>query len=134
MQRSFCIALSLCALLMMPSSAMAFEIPDVIIIKRPADLDAMTTWIQPVRFFHGMHAAKNACIACHHMETAEDMGNYVPCTDCHNLPGMLEPESFYAAWHAKSPISCVGCHWQKRLHKEANPPLSCTNSCHKKPQ
>lgn len=110
------------------------NIPAVIIITRPDDLTPRTDWVKPVRFYHAMHATQHACYDCHHEETnrymGEDLDSFTPCSDCHMDEGMLEPMSFYAAWHAKSPISCVGCHWQYHLKGNTVPPISCTRGCH----
>lgn len=132
MHRTLCITLIALVTVLSPSVLPAFEIPKDITIKRPASLEPMSTWVTPVQFPHGLHAAVNPCVACHHEETNKTVGAYVPCVQCHDQPGIEDPMSFYAAWHAKNPASCVGCHWQKRLHKQAMPPLSCTRGCHKK--
>lgn len=111
-------------------------IPTIITIQRPEDLKPRTDWVKPVRFYHAMHATYHACFDCHHEETnrykeqGSESEGFMPCTDCHADEGILEPLSFYAAWHAKSPISCVGCHWQYHLKGNNNPPLSCTRGCH----
>ncbi len=154
MRRKFCIAMTLCMLLgtavaadsagntkenvsnnkVFANDPVGITIPTVIMLKRPDDLKPRTDWVKPVRFYHAMHATYHACYDCHHEETnrymGEDLDGFTPCTDCHADEGMLEPLSFYAAWHAKSPISCVGCHWQNHLKGNEKPPISCTRGCH----
>lgn len=157
MRRKFCIGMTLCMLLgtvaladsatigttskndvstdkVFSNDPNGIHIPTIITITRPSDLKPRTDWVRPVRFYHAMHATYHACYDCHHEETnrymGEDRDGFTPCTDCHADEGILEPLSFYAAWHAKSPISCVGCHWQNHLKGNENPPISCTRGCH----
>lgn len=160
MRRKLCISMALCMLLgnastatskseptsmgtnsldstALASNPQSLSIPTIVTITRPDDLKPRTNWIKPVQFLHAMHAAHVPCNVCHHEETnsylGHDMGTYTPCTDCHNDEGVLEPTSFYAAWHAKSPISCMGCHWHAHLEGNSAPPLSCTRGCHPYP-
>lgn len=146
MRRTLCIAMTLCMLVGQGFAVLANAstddsgIPDFITITHPDGLEPMTTWVEPVKYPHGFHAAKIDCLVCHHEEASVEDGGvpaeYAPCTDCHADEGIEEPTSFYAAWHAKSEASCVGCHYQLHLKGELESrdkaPISCTKGCHTK--
>jgi Class III cytochrome C family. len=125
-------ALVVCVLL--PAGlSIAYEVPNEIVIKRPAKNKPLSDWVGPVTFPHGMHAVKNACRSCHHKESDKDLGQFVSCTQCHSGDSPEEKTGFYLAWHNDSPNSCLGCHRKVRLREtDEMPPLSCTNGCHKK--
>lgn len=130
MHRIRCLAAAF-LLLLLPTALLAYEVPKEIIIKRPEKNQPMAAWVKAVTFPHGKHAVLNACNACHHEESDRTLGQFLPCTQCHNKPTVTETSSFYMAWHNDSTHSCLGCH---RKMREAGkmPPLSCTRGCHKK--
>ena len=113
--------------------AIGYEVPKEFLIKRPEKNPPIATWIGPVQFPHGFHAVKNRCSACHHEESDKSLGQFLPCTQCHNQPGMEEKTSFYKAWHNEKTMSCLGCHKKKRYTNQAMPPISCVRGCHKAP-
>jgi len=128
------ILLSLAALAMvalLPNPAAAYEVPKDLVIKRPDKTPVQAAWVGQVKFPHGFHAVYNPCKACHHEESDRSLGQFLPCTQCHVKSGQDEPTGFYRAFHNSSPVSCLGCHKQKRLSRQAMPPLSCTRGCHK---
>ncbi len=146
MRRKLCIAMTLCMLVgqaftaISSSSAsdVSSEIPTLpvtISISHPDGVEPLTTWVEPVSFPHALHVEKAACLDCHHTEEAVADGGvlteYAPCSDCHVESDRLDPMSFYAAWHAKSSMSCVGCHYEQHLAGQDKAPISCTKSCHK---
>lgn len=117
-----------------PLALAAYEVPKDLVIKRPDKNPAMATWVGPVNFPHGKHAVLNACKSCHHEESDRTLGQFLPCTQCHNKPGTDDISSFYLAWHNDKPQSCLACHRRMRLEKKAMPPISCTRGCHVKPE
>ncbi|EPR41663.1 Cytochrome c, class III, conserved region [Desulfovibrio sp. X2] len=125
------ILVSLAVFALLPALLAAYEVPAEIVIKRPKNLEAQSSWVGSVQFPHGLHAVMNPCRACHHMETDSTLGNFLPCTQCHNQPGVKGSSSFYLAFHNSRTTSCLGCHKEKRLKREAMPPISCTRGCHK---
>jgi len=132
MKRLICIMAALAVLALLPGLASAYEVPKDLIIKRPDKTPQQSTWVGPVKFPHGFHAVYNSCKSCHHEESDRSLGQFLPCTQCHIKPGLDEPTGFFRAFHNSSPTSCLGCHKQKRLTKQAMPPISCTRGCHKK--
>lgn len=142
MRRRLCVAMTLCMLVgqgfaaISSSSASDASGPDFVTISTPEGLEPMTTWVEPVKYPHSFHASKIDCLVCHHMESSVKDGGvpaeYAPCSDCHVDEGIEEPTSFYAAWHAKSEASCVGCHYQEQLKGNDKAPISCTKGCHTK--
>ncbi|ADP87473.1 cytochrome c3 family protein [Nitratidesulfovibrio vulgaris] len=119
--------------LLSPALAAAYDVPKEIEIKRPAKNKPVASWVGPVKFPHGFHAIHNPCKACHHEESDKSLGSFLPCSQCHNKPGDAEQMSFYRAWHNDKAYSCMGCHRQKRLLKQGEPPISCTRGCHPLP-
>ncbi|GAB7079522.1 cytochrome c3 family protein [Megalodesulfovibrio paquesii] len=114
--------------------AVGYEVPKDITINRPEKNAPISAWVGPVAFPHGKHATLNACTACHHEESDRTLGQFLPCTQCHNQGGTKETTSAYRAWHDIRPMSCLGCHKQKRYKNEAMPPISCVRGCHNAPQ
>lgn len=124
---------AMAAFALLPGVANAYDVPKDLVIKRPAKNAPQTSWVGPVNFPHGFHAVNNACKSCHHEESDRTLGQFLPCTQCHNKPGFDDPSGFYKAFHNEKTVSCLGCHRQKRLTKQGMPPISCTRGCHKKP-
>lgn len=48
------------------TAALAYEVPDKIVLSRPEDNRKLNTWVTPVKFPHGFHAIRLACQDCHH--------------------------------------------------------------------
>lgn len=133
MKRLIRILSAMAVLALLPCLASAYEVPKDLVIKRPEKNPPLASWVGPVKFPHGFHAVQNACKSCHHEESDRSLGQFLPCTQCHNKPGVDDPAGFYRAFHNEKTYSCLGCHKQKRLSKQGMPPLSCTRGCHKKP-
>ncbi|WP_366521646.1 cytochrome c3 family protein [Solidesulfovibrio sp.] len=114
--------------------AIGYEVPKDILIKRPDKNTPLAAWVGPVNFPHGFHAVQNPCKSCHHEELDRTLGQFLPCTQCHNQSGMDSKADFYRAFHNERTMSCLGCYKQKRYSGQAMPPLSCVASCHKAPE
>ncbi|MFW5490037.1 MAG: cytochrome c3 family protein [Desulfovibrio sp.] len=111
-------------------AAMAFNVPDAIVLERPENNKKLNQWVGPVKFPHGFHAVRQACRNCHHKETDADLGKYVACRQCHTDDDPNNISGFYRAWHSEGPPSCLGCHTQMRTRGGKNP-VGCTSACHK---
>ncbi|MEZ7196018.1 cytochrome c3 family protein [Pseudodesulfovibrio karagichevae] len=112
------------------TAALAYEVPDQIVITRPKGNQALNTWVTPVKFPHGFHAIRRACRDCHHKESDKTLGQFVPCRQCHTDDDPNEPSGFYRAWHSPGPPSCLGCHTRMRTEGGKNP-VGCTTACHR---
>lgn len=110
--------------------AMAYDVPDKILLERPKNNKVLNDWVKNVDFPHGFHAIRVPCRDCHHKETDKDLGNFVPCRQCHSGDDPNDPTGFYRAWHSEGPPSCLGCHTQMRVTGGKNP-IGCTTACHK---
>lgn len=132
MHRTRCLAAAALLLLLLPAALQAYEVPKEITIKRPEKNPPMAVWVNSVTFPHGKHAVLNACSSCHHEESDRSLGQFLPCSQCHNKPTVTESTSFYLAWHNDRTYSCLGCHRKVRQEQRGMPPLSCTRGCHKK--
>lgn len=118
----------LAAVLALATSLWAAKVPDQIVLTVPQGQKAQSTWIKKVEFDHAMHKDMVACTRCHHMDTEDTKPEaHQACRECHADSSSKGPDSFYSAWHANKPASCVSC------HKEMGATISCTNGCHKRP-
>jgi hypothetical protein len=132
MKRSLFMTLMVAALavaLALPLYAAAPKAPaDGLVLKAAEGMKATKS---PVKFNHTKHTAAK-CADCHHKKDAK--GNEFAKCDakgCHaNIEAKTGKDSFYGAYHANNPKSCVGCHKTK---KEAKPeiPTAC-DKCHPK--
>lgn len=112
------------------SVAVAYEVPDKIVIERPKNNKKLNSWVTKVTFRHGLHAIRIPCKSCHHKETDKTLGEFVGCRECHTDDNPTEESGFYRAWHSDGPPSCLGCHTQMRTQGGENP-VGCTTACHK---
>lgn len=110
--------------------ASAYEVPNVIVLERPANNPKLGLWINSVTFPHGFHALRVPCKKCHHKETDKTLGEFVGCRQCHSDPDPKEKTGFFRAWHTDGPPSCLGCHTQMRARGGKNP-VGCTSACHR---
>lgn len=110
--------------------ALAYDVPDVIVIERPRKSKPLADWVGKVNFPHGKHAVLNSCNSCHHKESAKTLGDFVACTQCHSGDDPRNRTDYYMAWHAGAPQSCVGCHTDRRAAGGKNP-VGCRTACHK---
>ena len=117
------------AAMMLIGTALAYEVPKEITIKRPDGNQPLSTWVGPVKFPHGEHAVLNPCEACHHKESDKTLGEFVPCTQCHKNPDPNDRTGFFRAWHTEAAPSCLGCHTTKRIKGGKNP-VGCQTACH----
>lgn len=120
--------LMVCAMLV--SVAMAYDVPDNIVIDRPEDNKKVNTWVTEVKFLHGFHAIRLSCNSCHHKESDKTLGQFVACRQCHSSDDPNDKTGFYRAWHSDGPPSCLGCHTRMRTQGGKNP-VGCTTACHK---
>lgn len=109
---------------------LAYEVKEVIILDRPEGNTELNRWIGPVKFPHGFHTMNLACLTCHHQDSDKEMGEFVPCRQCHTDDDPTDESGFYRAWHSNGPPSCLGCHTQTRA-RGGKPPVGCTSACHK---
>ena len=119
-----------CLVLAAAGAALAYKVPDTIVIKRPADNTPLASWVGDVTFPHGEHAIDNPCKSCHHKESDKTPGEFVSCTQCHKKDDPRDDAGFFRAWHAESSHSCLGCHTMMRA-KDGKNPVGCTTACHK---
>ena len=85
----------------------------------------------PVKFGHEGHKALE-CTACHH--TWDGKGEVKSCAaeGCHtDLKDKKAKTSFYQAFHANAPQSCLGCHKAVKKEGKKTGPVAC-NDCHPK--
>lgn len=112
------------------AAALAYDVPDTIILERPKGNRELSVWVKKVKFPHGFHAIRVSCQKCHHKESDETLGEFVGCRQCHSGDDPKDPTGFYRAWHSEGPPSCLGCHTQMRTEGGKNP-VGCTTACHK---
>lgn len=112
------------------TAALAYEIKEVIVLERPDGNTELNSWVGPVKFPHGFHTMNVPCFGCHHKDSAQKLGQFVPCRQCHTNEDPEESSGFYRAWHSSGPPSCLGCHTQTRA-KGGKAPVGCTSACHK---
>ena len=112
------------------SVALAYEVPNVVVLERPAKNPKLSQWVGKVTFPHGFHAIRVPCKSCHHKETDKTLGEFVGCRQCHSDPNPKEKVGFFRAWHTDGPPSCLGCHTQMRSRGGKNP-VGCTSACHR---
>ena len=129
MKKSVLVAIvsALAVLAMSLPSLFAFEVPEEIIITVPEGEEPLEKFPE-VTFSHSSHA-DISCSQCHHM--FEGCGEIMSCRDCHmSRDSRKDPMSFFAAWHAKSEISCLGCHRSMKAEGEETGPVTCMKECH----
>ena len=111
-------------------SLYAVEAPGDMVLKAPAGTKMKKA---PVDFSHKGHAAVD-CTKCHHTWDGKAAVKKCSAEGCHvdtSKKGKKKPTSFYSAFHAKSEISCVGCHKALKKAKKATGPTKC-GDCHPK--
>jgi len=123
-------AAALAVLLIAAAPLLAYDVPDKIVIERPANYEKLNSWVTKVNFTHGAHAIRVSCNQCHHKESDKTLGKFVPCTQCHKSDDPTDESGFYRAWHSDGPPSCLGCHTLMRSKGGKNP-VGCTSACHK---
>lgn len=111
----------------------AFDVPLTRKIGPPEGHTPASTWVTPVEFTHGKHTYRVGCTHCHHMQTDDSVGAFLPCRECHVDSDIAEPSGFYRAWHGAPDRSCLGCHGKTRREGKGNPPYNCTGDCHPGP-
>jgi hypothetical protein len=126
------IRLAVVLVLTWTAASAAYDVPDLVRLSRIPERDPLSSWVGDVSFPHGEHATRENCIICHHKQSAKELGEYVPCRQCHSGADPLDPTGFFQAWHAEGSQSCLGCHQKKRYRDAALPPLGCTTGCHEK--
>lgn len=112
------------------TTALAYEVKEVIILERPDGNTELNRWIGPVKFPHGKHTMYLACLECHHKDSAKELGKFVACRQCHTDEDPTAENGFYRAWHSNGPPSCLGCHALTRA-RGGKSPVGCTSACHK---
>nr|WP_320191776.1 cytochrome c3 family protein [uncultured Desulfobacter sp.] len=112
------------------TAALAYEVKELIVLDRPDGNTELNSWVGPVKFPHGLHAMNVSCFGCHHKDSDQELGRFVPCRQCHTDENPQESSGFYRAWHSSEPISCLGCHTRTRT-KGGKTPVGCTSACHK---
>jgi len=112
------------------TAAVAYQVPDTIVLDRPKNAEKLNEWVTPVKFPHGFHAIRQPCRDCHHKESDKTLGEFVGCRQCHTESDPKDQSSFYRAWHSDGPPSCLGCHTRMRTQGGKNP-VGCTTACHK---
>lgn len=117
-------------MVVMVTAALAYEVPNDIVLERPKNNKKLNEWVDKVKFPHGFHAIRVSCNKCHHKESDKTLGEFVPCRQCHTDDDPTEASGFYRAWHTAGPPSCLGCHTQMRTEGGKNP-VGCTTACHK---
>ncbi|WP_018125514.1 cytochrome c3 family protein [Desulfovibrio oxyclinae] len=125
----FSVAASL-AMAVIVTTAVAYKVPDEIVLERPKGNEPLATWVKEVKFAHGFHAIRVPCQKCHHKESDKTLGEFVACRQCHSADNPKDKTGFYRAWHSEGAPSCLGCHTQRRAAGGDNP-VGCTTACHK---
>lgn len=111
-------------------SLYAVDAPGDMVLKAPAGAKMTKA---PVDFSHKGHAAID-CAKCHHTWDGKAEVKKCSAEGCHvdtSKKGKKKPTSFYSAFHAKSDMSCVGCHKALKKAKKATGPTKC-GDCHPK--
>jgi len=116
--------------IVLATAALAYEVPDKIVLERPKNNKALNSWVKKVEFPHGFHAIRVSCKSCHHKESGKTLGAFVACRECHSSDNPKDKTGFYRAWHSDGPPSCLGCHTLMRTEGGKNP-VGCTTACHK---
>ena len=96
-------AAALAVLLIAAAPLLAYDVPDKIVIERPANYEKLNSWVTKVNFTHGAHAIRVSCNQCHHKESDKTLGKFVPCTQCHKSDDPTDESGFYRAWHSDGP-------------------------------
>ncbi len=129
MKKSVCVAIvsALAVLAFGLPSLFAFDVPDVITLTPPEGEEPLEKFAA-VEFSHSAHGDVS-CQSCHHF--FEGCGEIMACRECHvSRDSRRDPDSFFAAWHSKSEISCVGCHRDLKAKGEPTGPIACMKVCH----
>jgi hypothetical protein len=89
----------------------------------------------PVTFDHAKHK-ELACTTCHHefkdgQNVWKEGQEVKKCSACHKLEADGKIVKLYAAFHADSEHSCVGCHEKMKKEQKKSGPTTCAQ-CHPK--